>query len=143
MAITTSFDTPADAERAFYRAFVDRDLAAMRRVWRDDETVACVHPGGGLLLGLEAIMQSWAEIFHGAAEPQLKVRPIQVRIDCELALHLVEEQIRSGDQARSATVIATNVYQRTAEGWLMRLHHASLPLVEPEADRTTPRPPLH
>jgi ketosteroid isomerase-like protein len=137
------FETPTAVERAFYEAFVNRDLEAMRRVWSDEATAACVHPGGGLLLGPKSIMQSWADIFHGATAPQLQVRPIQVRTDAELALHLVEERIRSADQSRAATVIATNVYQRTADGWLMRLHHASLPLVETESDPATAPPPLH
>jgi ketosteroid isomerase-like protein len=136
-----AFETPSEAERAFYEAFANRDLSAMRSVWQDDATAACLHPGGGLLLGLEAIMQSWAEIFAGSSAPSLQVRPIHVDKDGGLALHLVEERIRSANQDRGATVIATNVYQRMSNGWLMRLHHASLPLVEPidEPDR----PPLH
>lgn len=138
-----SFETPAAAEHAFYEAFVKRDLGAMRQVWSDDVTVACIHPGAGLLLGIDAIMQSWAEIFDGAMTPQVKVKPIQVRTDVELSWHLVEEHIRSADQARGATVFATNVYQRDNGGWLMRLHHASLPLVESEPEPMSQRPPLH
>jgi hypothetical protein len=138
-----SYETPTAAERAFYDAFVKRDLDAMRQVWSDAPTVACVHPGGGLLLGPDAIMQSWAEIFEGAIAPRIQVKALHVRADVEVAWHLVEEHIRSSDQARAATVISTNVYQRDAGGWRMHLHHASLPLVETQPEPETRHRPLH
>lgn len=135
------FPEPKQAEKAFYEAFIDRDLNAMRQVWSPDPDIACIHPGGGLLIGIEAIMASWREIFHDTSAPQLSVRPVQIRLDNDTAIHIVEEKIRSGDQGRQATVIATNVFQRDTNGWLMRLHHASLPLVEPI--ESPPQVPLH
>jgi hypothetical protein len=137
-----SFKEPTDAERAFYRAFVDRDLTAMRAVWIDAPAAACVHPGGGLLLGIEAIMASWRDIFSGTSAPRIRVIPVQTRIDRNIAVHIVEEHIESADQDRAATVIATNIFERVEQGWLMRLHHASLPLVE--APSAAPQAtPLH
>ena len=135
------FTSPEQAEKAFYKAFIDRDLDAMRQVWSPQPEVACIHPGGGLLIGIEAIMVSWRDIFHGASAPQLRVRPVQVHVDNGTAIHIVEENIRSAEQGRQATVIATNVFRHDSDGWLMHLHHASLPLVEPV--EASPQPPLH
>lgn len=138
-----SFDDPTTAERAFYTAFVDRDLDAMRRVWSHQPDAACLHPGGGLLVGVEAIMASWADIFRGASAPRIQVRPVQTRVDRDIAIHIVQEQIRSTDQDREATVVATNVYRRVGNGWLMWLHHASLPLIEPAQPRPKAKAALH
>ncbi len=33
------------ANEAFYRAFVDRDLATMEQVWSRRDSVVCIHPG--------------------------------------------------------------------------------------------------
>jgi ketosteroid isomerase-like protein len=137
------YDTSTEAERAFYTAFVNRDLEAMHRVWSPGADAACIHPGGGLLLGIEAIMASWAEILNGASAPRVQVRPIRARTDGDTAYHLVEERIDNPSQQRSATVIATNVYQRSEAGWLMSLHHASLPLVEQTDKPSEGRAPLH
>jgi ketosteroid isomerase-like protein len=137
-----AYDTPVAAERAFYEAFVRRDVDAMRRVWRPSDDVACVHPGGGLLLGLDDVLGSWAEIFSGASAPEMQVRPLQTHVDGDTAMHLVEERIDSPAQRRTARVIATNLYRRTPDGWLLHLHHASLPLVDP-TDTAGSRPPLH
>lgn len=137
------FPTATDAERAFYNAFVKRDISAMRTVWVAGAEAACIHPGGPLLLGIEDIIASWGDIFSGASAPNLQVRTVQTRVDADTALHIVEERIETPAERRSATVIATNVYQRSADGWSMRLHHASLPLVEP-TDKTAPtQPALH
>jgi ketosteroid isomerase-like protein len=137
------YNTSTEAERAFYAAFVNRDLEAMRSVWSPRPDAACIHPGGGLLLGIEAIMASWGEILTGASAPRVRVRPIQARTDGDTAYHLVEERIDNPSQQRRATVIATNVYQRSESGWLMSLHHASLPLVEPIDKPSESRAPLH
>ena len=57
------FTSPAAAEEAFYRAFAALDATAMRRVWSTNQPVSCIHPGGPFLQGLDAVLESWAEIF--------------------------------------------------------------------------------
>lgn len=136
------FKDPTAAERAFYQAFTDRDLTAMKAVWVDAPRAACVHPGSGLLLGTDAIMSSWRDIFSGTSAPRVRVTVVQSWADTRTAVHIVEEHIESSDQDRSATVIATNLYERVQQGWLMRVHHASLPLVEPSS-APPQRAPLH
>jgi ketosteroid isomerase-like protein len=128
-----------DVESAFYAAFRDLDMAAMRTLWHDSPEATCVHPGGDLIQGTAAIMQGWQEIFRGSMRPQLTHTLISADIGQELAVHVVREQIISSEKRR-ASVVATNVYIRTDNGWRMRMHHASLPLVERPGP---PPPPLH
>ena len=121
------FTTPEDAETAFYTAFERADLDAMMAVWADDDQViVCVHPLGPVLAGLQAVKQSWQQIF--ARSPGLKftiARQLQAT-DNGLAVHVVHEHIElSGRERRRQTVIATNAYRLTATGWRMVLHHAS------------------
>ena len=58
----------------------------------------------------------------------------------EMAVHCLYEIIRFGERFENqGTVIATNVYRRTKDGWRMVIHHAS---VDPGGgERTAPRPP--
>ena len=117
-------------ESAFYAAFADRDVKAMRRVWADDARALCIHPGGSLLRGTAAILQSWAEILSGAAPPEIRHHEIQRLAAGDLAVHTVEELIRPAHSGQAPTrVIATNIYVRTTSGWRLLAHHASLPLV--------------
>lgn len=126
-----AFASPDAAEAAFYHAFAALDPAAMRRVWSADQPVSCVHPGGPLLQGLQAVLQSWVEIFAGAQPPRLAWERLSAVESPDLAVHVTAEHIQSGDPAtgRGARVVATNVFRREPAGWRLIQHHASLPIV--------------
>jgi len=120
----------AATEKAFYDAFAERDVDAMRRVWDDCAETLCIHPGGPLLRGIEAVMQSWSEILTGASPPEIRHREIQRVKSGDLVIHTVEEAIRPADSDEPPTrIIATNIYRRTPAGWRMLAHHASLPVL--------------
>lgn len=129
--IGQGFDSPESAEAAFYDAFAATDLAAMARVWLEGETAVCVHPGGGLLMGKDAVMQSWSEILTGATPPRVECRLINRIAAADLRVHVVETRIQAGanPSADPSLVIATNIYTRGPEGWHLSVHHASLLLV--------------
>ncbi len=139
------FTTPEQAETAFYRAFETLDLALMQRVWGAGAEVACLHPGGDLLLGAPAVLASWRQILQGARPPSLQFRRLQAQGDAAIRVHLVEELISpSGDADGDPTrVLATNVYRREGEGWRLQLHHASLPMVPAAATAEEPERQLH
>lgn len=121
------YATPIEAEDAFYQAFSRCDLTAMMHVWLDAEHVECIHPGSPRLQGSAAIRHGWQQIFSEGEQLQFHI----VRHNCtqtgNLAIHSVSEQIQSGSTSASnmAEVVATNIYELTANGWRMILHHAS------------------
>lgn len=134
-------ESPTLAEAAFYEAFRRLDVDRMATVWTDSADVFCVHPGGPLLTGRDAVLGSWLEIFAQADPPQLEYRLVHREQRADIAVHLVEEHIRpSGSRAEGAAlVLATNVYILTERGWEMLSHHASTPMV----GRETTRPARH
>jgi hypothetical protein len=77
--------------------------------------------------GHAPILASWRSIFQAADRPRIQYRLITETAYAELAVRLVLEEI--GTRARppesGATVLATNVYQWTEQGWRMLGHHAS------------------
>jgi uncharacterized protein (TIGR02246 family) len=118
--------SPDDVEAQFYEALQQADLAKLMSVWSDDDDIACVHPGGPRVLGHAAIRASFEAIFaNGVVPVQLQsVRRLQA---LGFAVHHVHERITLVDAqgSRSAWVLATNVYVKTAQGWRMVAHHAS------------------
>jgi ketosteroid isomerase-like protein len=132
------FATPEAAQEAFYAAFAATDFAAMAKVWRDDPDTLCIHPGGGLLKGTTAVMQSWMEIFSAAQPPTIDIEPVTGMTSGDLAVRVLVELIRpNGQLSESATrVLATNVFRFMDGSWLLVEHHASLPLrVGPQPDQ--------
>jgi ketosteroid isomerase-like protein len=135
------FPTPADCEFAFYDAFERADIKLMMSVWSDDPNTVCIHPQGARLAGLAAIRDSFTELFSHGPTAQIKVSEHRKQQGQTLAIHSVYEifSMRSmsggstsasdtpgSDPNQTQTVLATNVYALTPNGWRMVLHHATV-----------------
>jgi uncharacterized protein (TIGR02246 family) len=134
------FPTPDDAENAFYEALERADLATMMAVWAETDDVVCIHPSGPRLVGFEAVRQSWAQIFAGAAQLRVETTGVQRFDGPTVAVHSLVETVAAASGGASGSVHATNVYELTEGGWRMVVHHAS-PLPEPPAEE--PPEPAH
>jgi ketosteroid isomerase-like protein len=136
------FSTAQAAEAAFYKAFEQADLAAMMAVWAEDEDIVCVHPGGIRLVGIEAVRDSWRQLFSEG--PQLRFKRLELRTqgDRMLSVHSLYEHITARGDPRTHLALATNVYGLTAAGWRMLMHHAS-PLPASAAAPATPSGTVH
>jgi ketosteroid isomerase-like protein len=130
--------TPDEAEQAFYTAFADTDLTAMMAVWLDSETVICVHPVGPRISGAKAVKAGWAEIFRNSGSLKFRLGEVSRTQDGLLAIHVLHEYISvPGETGERPPAVATNIYQLTAQGWRMILHHAS-PVATPVRVPTAP-----
>lgn len=118
--------SPDEVEAEFYEALHAGDVDRMMACWADEDDIVCVHPGGGRLVGEAPIRAAFEGLFENG--PVL-ARPSEVRRVESLtsAVHSVVEllEVQTPDGPRQATVMATNVYQKTAQGWRMVAHHAS------------------
>lgn len=118
------FATPEDVEAAFYTAFSQCDIAAMQKLWAHD-AVVCVHPGSHAISGYSAVLRSWAYIFDGAELPDIQLKLVSRHASEGLAVHVMQEHIATGEKT-TALLLATNVYRKYADGWLMVEHHGSM-----------------
>jgi len=91
-------DAVLAANRAFYRAFNDRDAAAMDQIWAATGSVICLHPGQTALYDRAEIMASWRAILKHPEAP---------RVRC------TEEWV-AGRALRSSSVVKC---YRTASSW--------------------------
>jgi ketosteroid isomerase-like protein len=85
------------------------------------------------------VMQSWARIFESAFELKFEVRELEVFASEDLAVIVTEENLtqRGYDGSSKSQVLATNVFERIGDKWMMTLHHGS-PVIQLESDE----PPL-
>jgi len=115
-----------ETEAQFYEALQQGDIERLMAAWADEDEVVCVHPGGPRLVGRAAVRAAFESMFsHGPidAHPE-RVRRLQANAS---AVHSVLERVNlmTPEGPRSAWVIATNVYQKTPQGWRIVAHHAS------------------
>jgi ketosteroid isomerase-like protein len=115
------------ANTRFYRAFEALDLSAMEELWAHDDRVACVHPGWPILQGWESVRASWATIFENTGEIRFTLGDVRATIVGDAAWVTCTENILSEvhGQLTATSVLATNLFERTDDGWRILLHHAS------------------
>ncbi|MDQ1712166.1 MAG: hypothetical protein QOE45_1616 [Frankiaceae bacterium] len=134
----TGTDTEAveAANAELYAAFEASDLDRMRRVWIDDDTASCVHPGWRVLHGTSRIMRSWAVIFANTPYIQFFLTDTDVTVLGDVAVvRCVEGVLTSLDDAEGdASIAATNVFLRRPDGWRLWLHHGSPVVQRAESD---------
>lgn len=138
------YQTPQEAEAAFYHAMEAGSLDSMMRVWAPHDRVECIHPLGHRLQGRSAIEDGWRDIFGAGTSMRFQVRDARYVLQGGLAVHVVHEHIElAGPQGpRVSRIIATNVYEYGADGWRMVLHHAS-PAPNPRRPTNTASPVVH
>ena len=123
--MTTNYATPEDAELAFYDAMERHDLDAMMSVWLENDAIVCVHPGASRLEGSADIRAGFSQMFEDPAPAMdFTISDMRSQHLGTVAVHTLREEIEIDGQLVSV-MLATNVYQQTANGWRMMLHHAS------------------
>ncbi len=142
--MTYRYATPDEAEQAFYSAFERSDLATMMGIWSEADYAECIHPMSKRIQGYAAIQQGWDEIFQNTPSIRFQIRGQRQITRTNLAIHIVNEHILVNDGQRESEMLSTNIYEETAQGWRMILHHAT-PMTRPRAHTTdAPTPPrLH
>ena len=118
--------TPEDTEAQFYEALQQGDVERLMTLWADDDEVACIHPGGPRVHGAAAIRASFEAIFANGGIPVVPEQVHRLQALGSAVHHLAERiSIQTSEGPRTAWVLATNVYLKTAQGWRLVLHHAS------------------
>ena len=116
-----------EANARFYRAFEALDPVQMEAVWAHADHVKCIHPGWPLLNGWDAVRSSWEAIFASTAEMRFTIGDVCVEVAGDVAWVTCTENILSQVRGRESvtTVLATNLFERTPDGWRIVHHHAS------------------
>ena len=115
-----------DIEAAFYQALQTGDIDKLMACWADEDEIVCIHPGGARLLGAGSIRAAFDAMFaHGSIQARAeKVHRVEA-LGCSMHSVLERIEVLTEEGPRHAYVIATNVYQKTPQGWRMVAHHTS------------------
>ena len=115
------------ANRAFYEAFESLDVAQMDKIWAHQDYVTCIHPGWSLRSGWPAVRDSWVLIFNNTFSMSFELTEVQVQVAGDIGWVICTENLasRQGEQPIETRVLATNLFERIGDEWLMIHHHGS------------------
>lgn len=108
-----------DANAAFYDAFATGDIEAMERIWAQRAQIACIHPGWDLLVGREAVIDSWRQILSQPSAPNIAHRNAEPILHGGCALVICQELIVG------VILAATNTFVYESNHWRIVMHQAS------------------
>jgi ketosteroid isomerase-like protein len=119
----------------FYDALSSQNLLVMEAIWSHAPHVRCVHPGWNMLVGWEAIRDSWRSIFTQALCLTVEALDPQVTVLGPTAIVTCREKITSFtlEGSTMASAEAANIFEKRAGRWQLIHHHASPILSAEEA----------
>ena len=128
-----------EANSRFYRAFERLEIDEMDGIWVHAEHARCIHPGWPLIVGWPSIRTSWETIFANTTEMRFTIADVLVSGGPDVAWLTCTENILSqvGGRVSVTSLLATNVFERIGQKWLMVLHHGS-PVMQPSSDDDPP-----
>ncbi len=123
-----------EANAAFYRAFSERDAAAMGGLWARRAPVACVHPGWDALDGRDEVLRSFADILGSPNAPHIECTLASAHVLGEVAYVVCHELLPD------ARLVATNVFVHEDGAWRL-VHHQATPVAPEQVRERAPRGP--
>lgn len=110
----------------FYRAIERADIDAMDALWLHTDWVKCVHPGEHVIIGWEAVRESWRQIFERTGYQRIQISDVSFLLADDFAcVSCAAEMVLLGSQSSPLITNATNLFQRVNGVWRMLHHHAS------------------
>lgn len=130
MPIDHDVEAVLAANAAFYRAFDERDVAAMDALWARHLPVGCIHPGWQALAGRHAVMASWRGILENPEAPAIACTQPTAHVLGDTAFVVCTERLEESQ------LVATNLFAREDGAWKLVHHHAG-PIAR-DFDEATP-----
>lgn len=107
-----------DANDRFYHLMRAGDLDGMAELWARHRLISCTHPGRSMLIGREAVMESWRLILTGNP-PSVWAETSRAVLTGKSAFVLTIERIDGSE------LMASNGFVVEDGAWRMINHQAS------------------
>ena len=100
--MTQTYDTPQEAEDAFYDALDEGDLNRMLSVWAEADDICCLLPMHPMIQGREAVTGVFTHLFSEGHGVSLSIAHLGWIETDDIAIHQVEETIEDPVARRHA-----------------------------------------
>jgi ketosteroid isomerase-like protein len=128
-----NYNTPQEAEDAFYDALEEGDLNRLLSVWSDSDDIACLLPMYPLIQGRKGIEDVFAHLFSQGHGVELSIDHLLWIETGDIAIHQVEQTVQNvpDDAPPPPPFYGTNIYRKDERGWRLIVHQ----------NAPTPQPP--
>jgi ketosteroid isomerase-like protein len=135
--MSAHYETPQDAEDAFYDALEEASPDALMAVWADADDIVCLLPMYPLIRGRQGLADLFAHLFSRGEGVTLGVTHLDWVHTDEIAIHHVEEVVQNAPANRPPPppLYGTNIYRRQDDGWRL-IAHLNAPTPPPQEQQS-------
>jgi len=122
--MSLTYNTPQDAEDAFYDALDAGDLDQLLAVWAESDDICCLLPMYPLVQGRQGVVDVFTHLFSQGRGVSLAITHLGWIETDDIAIHQVEETLQAppSDTAPPAPFYGTNIYRKDKSGWRLLIH---------------------
>lgn len=116
-----------EANRRFYQIVENLNLEEMAEIWLTTPNCRCVHPGGPLLVGWDAVREGWRLLFENLHDLRVELRRLEVHMEGSVAwVTCLERMTRTTPAGVERPVYtASNLFVLHEGEWKLAQHHSS------------------
>ena len=131
--MSSHYETPQDAEDAFYDALEEGSLDGLLAVWAETDDISCLLPMYPLIRGRKDVEAVFRHLFSRGQGIALSVTHLGWIESGDIAIHHVEETLQQVRPGRPAPppFYGTNIYRKHNGGWQL-LTHLNAPTPPPQ-----------
>lgn len=135
--MTQTYNTPQEAEDAFYDALEEGDLNRLLAVWADSDDICCLLPMYPFIQGRKGIEDVFSHLFSQGHGVELSIVHLNWIQTDDIAIHQVEETIQRvpPDTPPPPPFYGTNIYRKDDGGWRLIVHQ-NAPTPQPPPEKT-------
>ena len=122
--MTTTYNTPQEAEDAFYDALEEGDLNRLLSVWAESDDICCLLPMHPLVQGRQGVVDVFTHLFSQANGVSLSIAHLGWIETADIAIHQVAESLQDPppDTPPPPPFYGTNIYRKDTTGWRLIVH---------------------
>ena len=123
--MSQTFNTPQEAEDAYYDALEAGDLHTLLEIWADSNDICCLLPMYPMIQGRKGVEDAYAHLLSQGHGVELSIEHLNWIETDDIAIHQVEESVPNqtdDDTPPPPPVYATNIFRKDSGGWRMIVH---------------------
>ena len=122
--MTMTYNTPQEAEDAFYDALEEGNLNQLLSVWAESDDISCLLPMHPLVQGRQGVTDVFTHMFSQGQGVSLSIEHLGWIEATDIAIHQVAESLQDPppDAPRPPPFYGTNIYRRDDTGWRLIVH---------------------
>jgi ketosteroid isomerase-like protein len=138
--MTQTYNTPQEAEDAFYDALDEGNLDQLLSVWAESDDICCLLPMHPMIQSRQSVVDIFTHMLSQGHGVSLSIAHLGWIETDDIAIHQVEETILAppADTPPPPPFYGTNIYRKDTTGWRLIVHQNAPTPPPPPAEFVMP-----